>query len=618
MLFLGILGIFQVFLLPGFILFNFLPFKARWPARLIAIVTSSLVINYCLVFLLALLGLYTRPAILVIMAVEFGAIIWQRRGRLIQPLGHWLSDRFQAFFRFVDGLHESFTKDKNQPALAVIAKYAYILLSLILAFIALQWIIKLFLWNIGTIFDSYDSIAQWNRWALHWSGNMLPRNTWRYPQLLPANWSIIYTVIGNTIIQIFAQSAAPVFAVFIVAMIVDLGFAEKNPGFFLGAAVTYLTFKKFLGPYVIEALADLPASFFAFSAVYLLYLFHQNEKEEQYQRNLGIYSVIAASGAAVTKQVGLAFLTLFAIMYFFFGLLPTIRKDRKSFNKLLLFSLAIVIAIVLPWYAYKQIQIWQGLEKSEVTMIIGATEHAAGTAGLLSRFLAIPEFLGKYFYLLLLILTLTPFVTSFQRALNLGLIFPLLSAWALVASYDFRNLSIVLPLFGVSSGLSIQFLVDRIYLFIKGIRFPRIPLFVVLIFITALIYITGITIFPDEKLIQHQRDQAMQAFSSSINSKVLAEVSELEEDFRIITNYPVENLPGLQGKKIGILYNSYEDYRATLDSADGLQLYLLVPGYADERILAEISKKIDLGEYELVFEDDSWIQYLFVKINEED
>jgi len=116
---------------------------------------------------------------------------------------------------------------------------------------------SLIIWNTGSVFESYDTIISWNKWAIDWANNSLPTSTWRYPQLLPANWSIIYVLMGTTTVQFFVKAMMPFFTLFILLMIIDLGFAKSNPGFFIGSAITYFVIKKFLGPFVIEGLADM-------------------------------------------------------------------------------------------------------------------------------------------------------------------------------------------------------------------------------------------------------------------------------------------------------------------------------------------------------------------------
>lgn len=614
MFFRGIIGIFQVLFLPGLILCRATGFKSRWLARLIVVVITSLVFNYCLVFFLTAFHLYSRLSLGIILFCEILVLIWQYRNELNQPIGFWLEKNRNFWSEKSTEWRKIFQSEKEGSILNRYLKILYIVLCLILAYISLNWICKLFVWNLGSVFNSYDTIAHWNKWALDWTNNTLPKSTWRYPQLLPANWSVLFVLVGDPSIQFFAQAIMPLFAFFILIMIVDLGFAKKNPGFFLGAAITYLTFKKFLGSFLIEGLADLPSAFFAFSAVYLLFIFQVDNRPLARKTNYGLFIAVAAGGCAVTKQVGLVFLLLFCILYFLFYARPLLTADRQSAKKVLSISLIILFVIVFPWYAYKQVLIWRGIEKSEVQMIVGATQYAYNFVGFNDQLVAVGKSLGKYLYLLIFLIPMTFFMDPLLRSINIFLVFPLFISWGLFASYDFRNLSIALPFFSISAGLSIQYLVDRVFELFKKIPFSQISGKILLILLIILIFLAGKFEFPNELLAKKQEEGAMNAFAPSINQKVIDMVKMDEGNFSIITNYPLENLPGMEGKKVGILFNDYEDYRYTLKNSGAGTLYLLVPGYAQENIMNEIWEKINNGDYLLMFEDETWIPYLFVKV----
>jgi hypothetical protein len=610
---LGILGILQVFFMPGIVLLRTINHQTRPVAYTMGVIVASLVFNYCLVFLATALHVYSRVLLSLIIACEFGLIIWQYRKVLNKPIDHWLVKIRKSSAAALNKWSGFFQSNPETSSLNIFIKFFYICLCLMLAYVSLNWILKLLIWNLGSVFNSYDTIVIWNRWAINWANNSLPGSTWRYPQLLPTNWSIIYVLMGDTSIQFFAKAIMPLFTFFILLMTVDLGFAKKNAGFFIGAAITYLAIKKFLGPFVIEGLADLPSAFLAFSAIYFLFISQIDKQSTENKIEYAVLIVLGAAGCAVTKQAGLLFLSLFSIIYFLFFVKPLFKENSKKANKLILTTVLLILIIVVPWYLYKQVLIWQGLERSEIQMIVGATKHAFNYLSTKDQLLEIVKLLGKYFYLLILLIPLSFFVEPMITTLNLFLIFPFFIIWGIFASYSFRNLAIALPIFGISSGISLNHVFNYAFKIFKKVSIGKLKIKYYLIILIILITITGFFIFPDDLLQTKQLEQVMNTFSPSINQKLVSALEGEKNNFLIITNYPIDNLPGMAGKKIGFLFNDFDSYQLTLESAKVDTIYLLVPNYSDQRIMDDIYKKLETGEYTLIFEDESWIPYLFIK-----
>jgi hypothetical protein len=607
----GVVGIFQDLFLPGLIFVYLLRYPKRHFEKFIAIIASSLVINYLLVFLLTACHIYIRPVVFILLIAEIGSIAWLYRFNLKQPIETFFSRLItQLGLLYAKGLRV-FRKRDSESALAVCVRLLYVLFCLILAYIALNWIWKLFIWNLGSSFNSYDTVAEWNRWALDWAANQLPTGTWRYPQLLSSNWSLIYVLMGNTTIQFFAKSFMPLFTLFILLMMVDLAYQKRAPGYLLGTAISYLTLKKFLGGFLIEGLADMPAAFLAFAAVYLLIL-HQKERNEADSSRGTVLMAIIAAGAGVTKQVGVEFLGLYGLVFLLFYLLPQIRRDKRQGWKSLWISVGLVLLIVVPWYAYRQVLIGQGLENSEMGMIMDATTYTYRSADVALRFDAIRQNMGKYFYLFVLIIPFSFLMDPLTRGINFLIALPLFLSWGFLASYDFRNLSIALPILSMNSGLYIHLVMEKFFGIFKKIPFQRIRNWAAIALGVLLVFLMGYFFYPDELLYQRHSEAVMQTFSTTINQKLMDALKDESGDFVILTNYPLDYLPGMQNKKVATIFNDYDSYRYEL-SHKGVD-YVLVPNYADQQILDDVHDRIQSGEFELVFQDDSWIPYEFVKV----
>jgi hypothetical protein len=614
MFFLGIIGILQVLFIPGLIVLPMIKLRIRPMAYFIGVVSCSLVINYCLVFLLTVFHLYLRFSLFIVIAFEIVLIIWQNRKVLDKPIEYWIEKIRRSILVSFKKWAVYFQNINGSSSLIIIIKIIYIIACLILAYISLNWIWKLFTWNIGSVFNSYDTIASWNKWALDWANNSLPGRTLYYPQLLPVNWSIIYLLLGDSSIQLFAQAIMPLFTLFILLILVDLGFAKKNAGFFIGSFITYLMLKKFLGPFVVEGLADIPSAFFALGAIYFLLLSQAEGSSFVYKKEYSIFIAICSAGCAVTKQTGLLFIFLFSIVYFLFFIKPLFVKNSAKIIKILFPAFLIIIIIVVPWYLYKQVMIWNGFEPFEIQGIVGTTAITYDALRISNLITEISKLLGKYLFLFILLIPSSFFLEPIIGAINFFVIIPFFISWGIFASYDFRNLSIALPIFGLCSGLSLNLLIEYCFNIFKKISFEKMHLKYILILVIILIIIGGTFFLPDDFLRKKQIDQVMNTFSPSINQKLITYLGKEKNDFTIMTPYPLDNLPGMKGKKIGVLFDSFADYQLSVERVSKtVELYFLIPKYSDQQIMEDINNKLETGDYVLIFEDDSWNKYLFIK-----
>ena len=610
----GILGVIQSFMLPGLILLRSIKFKTRVIPHMVATISTSLIINYCLAFLLTLAHAYTRPVMLIIFSAEVIAAAWYYREDLSRPIEYWFQKIRCKLVEYVEEWKKYLHTKNFRTGSQLMLRLAYLAVSIALAYVALNWIVRLFLWNLGSVFNSYDTIVSWNKWAIAWANNSLPISTWRYPQLLPITWSIFYVFMGETSIQMFGQGIMPLFTLFILIMMIDLSISKRNAGFLIAAAIAYLTLKKFLGSYLIEGFADMPVAFFAFSAIYLLMELNCAERKISDRKIYETLIAVTAAGAAITKQIGLLFLFLFSLVYFMFIIWPMLKQDWHKYWKYLLMIFLLVLLIVLPWYLYKQVMIWQGLERSEVALIVGHTERYYQSAGIIGRLSEIAGLMDKYFYLLILIIPISFFLEPIIRAIVYLIMLPLIISWGYFASYDFRNLAIFFPLFSVTGGLSINFMVSKIFEFIPTTFTTKIALKWVILALSVILILTGLVLLPDQKLHLLQDEKALNTFSPTLNRKILEIVEQHPGDYTIITSYPLMNLPGFTGKKISFLFDNFNDYQLTLSRLEANHAYLLIPKYAEKNILEDVNKKLESGEFYLIFEDDSWISYLFIEI----
>src|SRR6266700_3598462 len=193
---LGILSILQITLLPGLIFTQIYP-VGRPMTRIILSFAISLVINYQFVLLLTVLGLYTRTIVLILFVIEILllVIIYTRKISFPARSQEYSSRKPDTAYLVLDA------------AASRLLKYIFIATGTI---IFLVYISKTLAENPG-IFDSWDDVFSWNRWASEWYSGQLPLKTYHYPQLLPTNWSISYQFLGTDEIQFFAKSVMILF-----------------------------------------------------------------------------------------------------------------------------------------------------------------------------------------------------------------------------------------------------------------------------------------------------------------------------------------------------------------------------------------------------------------------
>lgn len=262
----GILAILQITLLPGMLVLRWRKVRAGAIQFLAYAFGLSLLINYLIVFLLAALKLYTRLTLGMLIASELFFLVGAYRDILSLPLGEATQRLWHALTSWLASLRlEIKVRDDSNQTLINLTRLGFLLGAFVLAIGSILWMLQVYRLNLGTVFNSWDAVISWNRWAVAWAGNQIPPDTGYYPQLLPANWSLTYVAMNNPAVQFFAKSLAPLFLLWIFLLLFDLGLDGKTFGFFLAITITRLITKKFTGEFIAEGYSDIPATFFGIS-----------------------------------------------------------------------------------------------------------------------------------------------------------------------------------------------------------------------------------------------------------------------------------------------------------------------------------------------------------------
>lgn len=608
MLLLGLLAFFQITFIPGAIILKSAKIQGTILQYIIHAFALSLITNYCLVFLLTTVRLYNQPTMILILGVEIVSLVWLYNKELQAPVFETVQYHFGNFQKTIGAL----IAPENNPDLDDRSNLLNTLLTLVLFIFALAgvlWTVRLFISNIGTVFNAWDSVVSWNRWALKWASGQIPLDSYLYPQLIPVNWSTTYVLIGNTVIQTFAKGIMPLFAVFILLLLLDLGLETKSIGFFIGGIFTQLLMKKYLEIEITSGYVDVAVAFFGLLAIYSLIKAYGANAQKNTDQHLVLGAVFSA-GAAVTKQPGIYIFFLYPILAY------TIMTGHHRLmlgenTKKYLVSFFLAALIPLSWYIFEGSHFVQRVETYEIQEYLDVTANTYGNISIGAQMIAALSRFGNFLLLFVCILAGFLLISSFYRTLAILIIFPYPLIWSWLAGYDMRNLAIFMPIFALTAGISLQ---ELYYLLLKKLKWPssfRVKNYLLFGGILIVI-IVGLLAIPSAKLINQQTQLQKLLFSPSKNEKIYTIIQQDGPGTKILTNYPIRYLPGLENNQVQFGFQNFDTFITWVADPD-IQ-YLFINNRASDTIKSYIDEKISEGDYELVFVDKEWVTYKMIRI----
>jgi len=168
----------------------------------------------------------------------------------------------------------------------------------------------------------------------------------------------------------------------------------------------------------------------------------------------------------------------------------------------------------------------------------------------------------------------------------------------------------VFPLIAIVSGLGLYEGLSFVIRFLDNLKPGRIKIFVLILILAISAAIVGMFI-DSNSLTDRQVVQQKEIFSPEINNAVYT-YFENNPAGKILTNYPINNLPGLEGIQVSHWYQSSEEFFQLLST--GEISYLLAPTNGNDEIMGFIDEKMKSGEFELLYENSDFVQYRFIKI----
>jgi hypothetical protein len=612
MLFKGFLSFLQIGFLPGFLLLRAFKLRSNYPRMIIFSFALSLIANYCGVFLLTALKIYTWHVVYGIFFLEVALFMMLYFSQIkawifsssAQFFSNWLESTYRIFIPYFD-----FRLEIEKVGLKNIIIKIVTLIFMVFACVSIAIVLIKFVKNSGTIFTSWDAVVSWNRWATDWFHNRLPVQTWHYPQLIPSNWSISY-VFMNAPLQFVPKIVMPLFTLFILILMFDLGMIKKSFGYFVAIPVVTLIYKN-AAFNITEGYVDIAVSFYSFLSVYCLIIAQKEEKKETAHLYLLLGGLIAA-GAAVTKQAGLFIMVVYPILAFLMVIKNRTDFSMKDTLKLLFAFIGFVLVIVVPFYLYTEIRIKAGLEQSEICFVTKEIYHGKS---LLQRFsdaiiLFTSIFHNKYAFAGLVILLIFALFEKSYYWVAYIIVVPFMVIWAFYYSYDFRNFALAVPFISLGIGIGAERLLSlSISIFDKIKNRTILSLFVLLALLLNFHF--------DASYLQNRQYVLEKKIGNAALNDLLYQYKEKNDILKkVMTNYSILSfLPDF--KDVYYLQHfeipdEEELHKYFQNIKNGEIGYILLPDNADKTFLSDVKQRIKTKEFDLIFHAEG---YTFLIIN---
>lgn len=432
--FLGLVGVLQIMLIPGLLLYRLLndvQHKNFW-MNLPLILSLSFIFNYFMVVGLTTFHYYIPHVLRSIVGAELVLLIlsYPRFWNLPMTTARY---NFQLFGR------------KNKQSNQYTKIYFAVFFLVLLLFIGL-WINS---W--GQVFGIRDPAVSYNPWAIEWSNNQFPTYTWHYPQLLTTNWSIAYVMMGtlplHVVLEMFPASLNLVFPILFVIIFLDLFRKEHNRGYLLSGILLSL-FMASAWTYISHGHMDWVCAFLNLLSLKLIYELSVHPQKKIPWRSY-IQIILVISAAALSKPAGITTLVLAPLLFATLVRFDTVKRPEI----LLLYSYVLLALLVLPWYIYAEYhETLSSNHGADLLFLIWGIFRLTSWPSYISQALAV-----GWIPLVFLLATFF-FSKSLPRFWRFVFYFysPYFFIWAFLYSYDSRNLDILLPILTTCVGLIIS------------------------------------------------------------------------------------------------------------------------------------------------------------------
>jgi hypothetical protein len=265
-----------------------------------------------------------------------------------------------------------------------------------------------------------------------------------------------YMFLGTDRLQFVAQALPPVFALALVALPLDLTMRLRAWAFVPSAALVGIVLMQFYHSLLLTAHADIPATFFVLASLCVL-LAAADGAEATRGTALALGATLAV-GAALTKQFGVYYATVYpglALIILSSGL-PA--DARRTLVRRVGLATAAMWLLILPWYAYKLVDILAGRDSSAFGIYAQSMTIAHGRSGMARQALRAVRALAAAFGWTLVVWAFLGSALQIRSLRTIVLLFvlPLIVLWLFIASYDFRSLTAAIIVLGFVAGPGVE------------------------------------------------------------------------------------------------------------------------------------------------------------------
>jgi hypothetical protein len=611
---LGVLSLLQICFLPGFLLVRTLRLNlSSWSSVLVVSFALSLIANYVVIFPLTALGLYVRPVVIAVMLVEVALVVRlivrhrraQRMPRL-EPAGALERETPAPEAAPALAHNERPPLGRNALAVFVLVVFAY-------------WTVATLVRNVGTVFDVWDAVLRWNPWAESWAAGALPDLTWEYPQLVPANWSISYVLMGASL-QFFPKAVMPLFALFVLVLFLDMALRARRIEYVFGFAITCLLLRALLPVYVPSGDMEFAVAFFAFAAVYCL-IDAAGRADTRAGQRVIILGAILAGGGAVTKQGGLFMLAAYPLLAYVLCLRGSALTPRAR-RRLIAACVGCTLVIAAPWYVYTLLRIVFGENDSIVAFLLtGQTLHESRSlaARLAYGIGLIGAKVGAVGLIAIAATLLLGLRDRTSRWITCIVVVPYTLIWGFGFSYSLRNYSVAFPFLGLACGAGVA----QVWRLLPGLgawtmaridgrlsaRASMMLAGVAALLVAAALVVGSIVLTP-ERMQARQRELMRRTWNPELNAMLYRVAASRPFEGKIITHYEILSvLPELSSHMAerGIISIPEKDYPALLDGTLEPEIkYVLVSSDNYPRLVDAAKAACEAGHCEMVETYKTW------------
>ena len=324
----------QLLFTPGIILISKLKINLNIFSIILLSLACSFLINYFLVFILLVFGLYNLLSAWVFLIVLNIYFFFERKNIKLYILNSY-KDTLQKFFELINS-------DK-------FLSYLCILVSLLLFGLFIQNFlseIKSLKFGYLRIFDNQDSVQMYDMWAKEYARGNFPATAFLRPHLFSINISLIYVLFNSIFFEFLALFIFSLFSIYFVFVGLSLSIIKQNLLFTpISIFAANILFNNTFGQ-AFSGYLEVPMSLFLM--IFIISLYEFSNSNNDYKKNLILVYIAFLSSFLIKEWVWLNL--LFIVLYFLFS--------KKFFHKIIDFKIKIyfvliTLILISPFYIFQ-------------------------------------------------------------------------------------------------------------------------------------------------------------------------------------------------------------------------------------------------------------------------